>query len=404
MGITALQLHKRSSYEYKYIQDKYCVNSNGQSFALADGTTQSFNSELWADIITRDFIDHPSFEPSQLIELFTKSINKYRSVDFRLSTNPARASLEKAKQKKGGTATFMGMRFLSKETIEVIVCGDTNLFIWNKKGETFYFPFSNIDSLDSNNCFVNTEQLLQGEIDESFFKKQVIELQRGDKIILATDALSRLLLKRPELKDELLEHNNFMSFHTFCTKYWDNKELEEDDISAIVIDTEKENSLLEIVPPPDFSFPKEKETNFIPTPKSNIRPSKYSPMEMNEIQNQFNGVAHDFHLVKRRLNLHGMLLVIAIMLLMANLMTLLWFSPLRQKNATKVIKAPTEIIIKKKQKSSDSKTEKKIPENESVNPVESKKAVTTNIEQVDKEVISSEIARDQKVIKIEVSS
>jgi hypothetical protein len=404
MSVTLLQLHKRSSYEYKYIQDKYCVNSDSQSYALADGTTQSFNSELWADIITKEFIHHPTFEPSELIKLFTYSVDKYKSKDFKFSTNPAKASLEKEKQKKGGTATFMGMRFITKESIEVIVCGDTNLFIWNDKNRAIYFPFADLDVLDSNNRFVNTVQLLEGEIDESYFKKEVIKLQSGDKIILATDALSRLLLKKPKLKDEFFELKNFKTFQEFCVKYWDNKELEDDDISAIVIDTEKENGLIEIVPPPDFSFPKEKETTFIPTPINKQNLAKYSPMEMNEIKNQFNGVASDFHLVKKRLNLQGMLMVITIILLLVNLLALLWFSPLRQKISKKVVKTPTEVNFKKEEKSSVSKTNKITPKNESVTPIDSKKVEPMKDEQIDKEVISTEKSKEQKVIENETSS
>ena len=55
MDIKVLQLHKRVSYEFKHIQDKYALDSDTKIFALADGTTQSFNSEIWAEIITKEF-------------------------------------------------------------------------------------------------------------------------------------------------------------------------------------------------------------------------------------------------------------------------------------------------------------------------------------------------------------
>jgi len=87
MSITVLQLHKRASYEFKHIQDKYAINSETKTFALADGTTQSFNSEIWSDIITKEFITNPVFVPNDLISTFTKQVTEYKSAKFEFSSN-----------------------------------------------------------------------------------------------------------------------------------------------------------------------------------------------------------------------------------------------------------------------------------------------------------------------------
>ena len=117
MDIKVLQLHKRASYEFKHIQDKYAINPDAKTFALADGTTQSFNSEIWAEIITKGFVTNPAFHAIELISTFTKQVSEYKSAKFEFSPNPAKASLEKAKQNKGGTATFMGLHFKTENTI-----------------------------------------------------------------------------------------------------------------------------------------------------------------------------------------------------------------------------------------------------------------------------------------------
>jgi len=171
MSITVIQLHKRASYEYKHIQDKYAISSENNVFALADGTTQSFNSELWAEIITKEFVNKPNFSPQTLISQFKESVSGYKNAKFEFSSNPAKASLERAKQNKGGTATFIGIKIKESSNIEVISCGDTNLFLLNSENKIRTFPFSDINSLDANNSFINTEALLQNGIDESFFKK-----------------------------------------------------------------------------------------------------------------------------------------------------------------------------------------------------------------------------------------
>lgn len=318
MSIRILQLHKRASYEYKYIQDKYALSSDKKNFALADGTTQSFNSELWAEIITNQFIKKPIFEPLELISSFKDCVSAYKNAKFEFSKNPAKASLEKAKQRKGGTATFMGLQ-INKNNVDIISCGDTNLFLLNSENKIKSFPFSNVDSLDSNNHFINTEVLLQNAIEDTFFKQTSLGCSQKDIIILATDALSRLILKKPITITELLSIQSFEQLYDFCIKNWESKELEEDDISAMIIPIGKTDEIKFICPPNSFQFPKEKEKEFIPSSLIQNNKKTNSPMEMNEIRNQFNGVAKDFHEVKSKLKLHEILLMVIISLLMVNM-------------------------------------------------------------------------------------
>lgn len=316
MNIRVLQLHKRASYEFKYIQDKYALNSKNNAFALADGTTQSFNSELWAELITNSFVNKPNFSPQKLIPQFKECVPTYKNNKFEYSSNLAKASLEKAKQSKGATATFIGIQIHENNSIEVISCGDTNLFIISPDKRPIKFPFSNIDSLDANNHFLNTEVLLRNEIDETFFKTTSIQYNQDDTIILATDALSRLLLKIPDNIKDLLSIHTFDQLLDFCITKWDTKQLEEDDISAIII-TQKDNTNINIICPPNkFQFPKEKEQEFIPTflPKGT-----HMEMETNEIKNQFNGISKDVHLIKSKSKLHEILLLVTIGLLIANI-------------------------------------------------------------------------------------
>jgi len=345
MGITVLQLHKRASYEFKHIQDKCAINLERKTFALADGTTQSFNSEIWAEIITNGFVTNPMFNADELINSFLKQVEEYKSAEFEFSTNPAKASLEKAKQNKGGTATFIGLQFNEQNKLDVISCGDTNLFLLNSENKIIPFPFTDVDSLDANNFFINTEQLLQNKIDETFFKQRTLECSPTDILILATDALSRLILKKPSTITELLGIYTFEQLHEFCLKYWENKELQEDDISAIIIPLNNMADLKLIHPPKDFSFPKEKEEEFVPTSLQQIKERNYTDMEMNEIRNQFNGVAQDFHQVKKKQKLHEMLLMVAISLLMVNILLMYFWRPTSSKDEISNAKGKSENVI-----------------------------------------------------------
>jgi hypothetical protein len=378
MSIKILQLHKRASYEYKYIQDRYALSSDNSVFALADGTTQSFNSELWAEIITKEFVNNPNFLPQNLITQFKESVSAYKNAKFDFSPNPAKASLERAKQSKGGTATFIGIRINERNNIEVISCGDTNLFLLNSENKIKTFPYSDINSLDANNHFVNTEVLLQNGIDEAFFKSTSLSYSQSDTIILATDALSRLILKKPDTIKDLLRIQTFENLLEFCLKKWEAKELEEDDISAIIITSETNTDIKLICPPNKFEFPKEKEEEFIPASLTENKPTKNSNMEMNEIRNQFNGVAKDMHHVKSKLKLHEILLMVTVSLLMVNMLMMYLLRP--KTNTPIPNKQNTETITEGKYEKTikDLQSEIKTLKNkisETIMPTESKETV-----------------------------
>jgi hypothetical protein len=344
MDIKVLQLHKRASYKFKYIQDKYSINTDSGIFALADGTTQSFYSEIWAETITKGFTKNPTFNPNELISTLTRQVSEYKRSKFEFSPNPAKASLEKAKQNKGGTSTLIGLRFTTENRIEVISCGDSNLFLLKSGNKFNTFPFSNIDDLDANNYFINTEQLIEKKIDETYFKKGLIDFDYNDKIIIATDALSRLILKEPSILFEVLNIEDFNQLNDFCLKYWDSKKLQEDDVSAIIIPARNSGKVKTIVPPQDFSFPQEKEEEFIPTSLQNIK-RNFTEMEMNEIKHQFNGVAQDFYLVKRKLKFNEMLLIIAISLLILNILLIHFLGQVNPKDAISKSTTKSENVI-----------------------------------------------------------
>ena len=353
MSTTVLQLHKRSSHQFKNIQDKYAINSETKTFALSDGTTQSFNSEFWAEIITNEFVKNPTFNANTIIKVFSNQVEEFNNTKFEFSSNPAKASLEKAKINKGSTATFFGLQFEIENKVKLISCGDTNLFLLDSNNNFTPFPFSDVDSLDLNNDFINTEQLVQNKIDETYFKTKTFKYKSNDTIIIATDALSRFILRKPAVISEILSIEDFNQLKNFCIKYWESKELQEDDISAIIIPVDSNFTIKSIEPPNDFSFPNENEEEFIPTSLQQQKLTNLSDMQINEIRNQFNGIAQDFYQVKKKQKLHVKLLILAISLLILNFFFMYFFisrninnqTPKRKNNAENGFNENNENII-----------------------------------------------------------
>tara|TARA_R100000306_G_scaffold62450_2_gene70354 strand:- start:3838 stop:4956 length:1119 start_codon:yes stop_codon:yes gene_type:complete len=363
MNITVLQIHKRDSYQYKFIQDQYTLNKANSTFAIADGTTQSFNSETWAKLLTDSFVEKPEFDANQLIEDFEKISIDFENINFKYSSNPAKASLELAKKNKGGTSTFLGLQFIRQNKIKMISCGDSNLFISDGKAIKVAYPFSDIDTLDANNYFLNTEALKIKKIEADYFQIIEIDLEGNEKIVLATDALSRLILKKNTvIINELFEISNFEELHDFCLKYWDSKELQEDDITAVIIKPFAKEELKEIVPPVNFEFPKIEIPEFIPATTIDKTQLNFTLMQMEEIKNQFNGVANDFHYVKQGLRTNRLLMLLIIFLLSCNLIFLYVYRP---KNNESIQRVKTEKVenMKKESNSVSKKQLKKEQEN-----------------------------------------
>ena len=374
MGITVLQLHKRSSYEFKYVQDKYAINYETKRVALCDGTTQSFNSEIWAEIISKAFVNSAKYSSNEIISLFAQCVGIYKNTKFEFSSNPAKASLEKTKLNKGGTTTFLGLQFKNDNKIDVISCGDTNMFVLNSSDNIIAFPFTDIESLDSNNYFINTNQLLENSIDGTFFKEKTIEYKTNDTVIIATDALSRLILKKPSTISELIKIKTFSEYLAFCIKHWDNKELQEDDISAIIIPVTEIEQVNYIYPPANFSFPKEKEKEFIPKSLEQNNHKDYKNMEINEIRNQFNGIAQDFHKVKTKLKFLEILLIVIISLVLINFLYSVFFQKMSiQKNTISQTELQQKLIKKENLNQNKQKVINKL--NKQLKAIEETKAI-----------------------------
>jgi serine/threonine protein phosphatase PrpC len=313
MSLKILQLHKRDSYEFKFIQDKVSYTENQKCFAVADGTTQSFRSEVWAEIVTNAFINTPALEPESLIKLFGKSAEGFRNLDFKLSDNPAKASLERTKLSHGATATFIGAKLEDNNQLSIVSLGDSNLFIL-RNNELQSFPFKSVDELDRNNHFLNTEKFLSNEVEPEFFQRTTVQLADGDLVILATDALSRLLLKDRSALDRLLQIQDFDGFHNFCLDYWSKRELEEDDITALIYSNDTSDKTLSIVPPHGFSFPKKEEKEFTPSfgkPKN----SQTNNDEMQYFTDEINRLDTELILVRNKAKRQSILLFIILGLL-----------------------------------------------------------------------------------------
>lgn len=255
MKTRIFQLHKRSSYVFSAIQDKICFDNRKQIYAISDGATQGYKSEIWSEKLVKSFVDKPNFEVNSLLQDFKNYAESFQKIPNTENSNPALRALEERKRMQGGFATFMGVKIEGGE-LEYISSGDVCGFV--KSNDILQgFPFSKVEELDQDKGFLGTQKVINGENKAEQFRQGKISLKKGDRVILMTDAIARLTLRDKSILDRILSFRNYEDFFQFITKEWENKRLEEDDITIGVIEVSDDIQEEVYLPSSNFSFPKE---------------------------------------------------------------------------------------------------------------------------------------------------
>ena len=77
MSINVFQLHKPEATSFTEIQDRFKISKDCNVIALADGTTQGYKSEIWAQYLVDEFVRKPEFEADSFTEFIKQTSKKY---------------------------------------------------------------------------------------------------------------------------------------------------------------------------------------------------------------------------------------------------------------------------------------------------------------------------------------
>lgn len=314
MDVKAFQIHKKASVNFKNIQDKYNVNFKTNTIALADGTTQSFKSNLFAQFLTENISNENSFNFENLNKSILKSIQQFNDLNFEFSLNPAIAILERAKNSNGSTSTLLAVN-IADNKLNFISIGDCNAFLIDNNEIKSSFPFSNKNDLDSNNSFINTKSFKR--IESLKIHNSTIDLYPNYVLVICSDAISRYLFEFPDQISKILSFNNHQEFLEFCEINWQNSKMEQDDISLLIIKNGN-NILQEFLPDSNFNFEESKDY-----PEFKISqpdpPNKLTLMEYNELNNKIKQLENEVKFINNKFKNAERLLIILIALIIIGL-------------------------------------------------------------------------------------
>lgn len=228
-------------------EDAYLIPSqkgieeeNILKFAVSDGATESSFSKEWADLLVSYFKDF-SFEETA----FEKTIQLARKSWQEKIEKIELPWYAQQKLESGAYSSFLGLTIdLENHFWEAIAIGDSNLFLIRNEKIIKSFPLEKSEQFGSTPYLLASLQTQNVEVN-NFLKKEKGEINKGDVLILGTDAISSWMLSEYEKENQpwhslknLLGGNGYTQtdFKNWLNNKRNEKEIKNDDTTLIIIE------------------------------------------------------------------------------------------------------------------------------------------------------------------------
>lgn len=240
-------------------EDAYGCTDDSSYFAIADGATESSFSEIWAQVLTQQFVaEPPAFPPDgPILEKWLQPLQRQWHANINWERLPWYAE-EKARM--GAFAALLGIKFfpeqieednsfmgkmffmfkkqqVAKPKWQAMALGDCNLFHIRDNALTLSWPLKKAEDFNSRPMLVGSNPAknkpLWGEI--MFHEGDYVD---QDLFILGTDAIAKWFLDRYEAGGKpwttLLALKNDSDFATFVSELREKSQIRNDDTTIIM--------------------------------------------------------------------------------------------------------------------------------------------------------------------------
>lgn len=221
---------------YYTCADRYAIDLNTKSIAIADGVGGSLYPSFLSERITKDFVTNPvGFfdEESHLLNKdYGTEFNTYYQHRYNELSPLKQQILDlKAEQTKASSCTFVGCRIVGK-SLKYYALGDSYLFFIATDG-----TMSKISSMEGKEFDVFPEYFSTSGKHNGILKNGEIPLQNG-VLLMMTDALSDWFIKYYEADKSLLSRilalGNHKEYKDFCNNELASGRLHDDDCALII--------------------------------------------------------------------------------------------------------------------------------------------------------------------------
>lgn len=273
MRIKAFITHKDKE-RFSDCQDRFRVNNDTKSIALADGMSQSIFQKIWAQILVDNYTTIEQWEPTidSVRELAPQWHEQVMAIIPSLMPAAQRRSRNSLAMGMSAGSTFVGIRF-NENKWEGWVLGDSCLIVIDKNNKIVKIETSQDGQFDSHPDYFDSNPNKEGKGQPKTISG---ELHQGDKLFLVSDPFSDVFYanqgsgKIKNLICELLAIESHETFEMVVAK-WREQGMHNDDSTLVVVEYDKTNDFNIVYEDCiDAFIEKEKQQDTSPEPASII--------------------------------------------------------------------------------------------------------------------------------------
>jgi serine/threonine protein phosphatase PrpC len=221
-------------------EDAFLIDPQKGKFVVSDGASSGIYSKLWADLLTKNFIEGEEIldnnsDPKKFLESI---VNKSR-IDWKAKIPADIKWPASEKILEGSFATFLALQLHdgpnNSSNWNAIAVGDSCLF--KIKGKRIIQSFPIHEALDFN----NSPYLIASNFNSYQEHIQITSgtFVKGEKLVLATDSISKWLFQENESDVSLSKTLDFISKIEDKRKYFENlvntKIVHYDDLTLVML-------------------------------------------------------------------------------------------------------------------------------------------------------------------------
>jgi hypothetical protein len=178
--------------EHDYNEDQFEVSWHGLRLALCDGASESYNSRLWAKIISRKYAADPKFRPDWLADALREYIAAH---DF-----PTMSWSQQSAYERGSFCTLLGIDYDTvHQVVEVFAIGDSIAILIDDGRYVDAWPFVELKRFKEHPTLLSTLQQHNEFLWDAGFSGRTgrafhMSDYRNPKLLCMTDALGEWAL------------------------------------------------------------------------------------------------------------------------------------------------------------------------------------------------------------------
>jgi hypothetical protein len=235
-------LHKKGGSPSEYedrseivFQEDACLR-----IAVADGTTESLFSDIWADLLVKGYGEQGAalFEDPSLWSIHKEFIHQtYQQI---AEMPEARHWAMYGKLERGTHATLAAVEFSAGKSVKMSVVGDSCIF-WMSDGKIEMWPELNVEdfgiSPDSISHIPETWQNLRQKV-----RTKEISFEQNCQFVICTDAIACWLVEETQEKNnfsawhDIIKLPDEVAFNQLIEELRDSKKIRNDDVTLVIGD------------------------------------------------------------------------------------------------------------------------------------------------------------------------